>query len=188
MAINLNSIQSISFSFQDGLRYLCGASIISSRYILTAAHCVSKLRSGYRLYSVIVGEQNTGTDPDCLEGVCNNERQEILVDQVIPHATYDTPRFANDIALIRLTQEIAFSGDYVKPVCLPTTDDLVNRTFGYLVVSGWGTTEDNSPSVELLKARLNVVPIQDCRTAHRQNQLTDDQVCAKGKGIVDTCK
>lgn len=155
---------------------------------MTAAHCVTKLPSGYSLYSVIVGEQDTGTHPDCMDGVCNSDRQEIFFDQVVTHSSYDKPRFANDIALIRLSQDINFASEYVKPVCLPITQTLVNQQFQYMIVSGWGMTEAQSPSQDLLRARVNVVPINDCRVAHRQNQLTDDQVCAKGKDIVDTCK
>lgn len=150
---------------------------------------MTRLRSDIRgVHSVIVGEQNTATDPDCENGVCNGERQEILIEGLTPHPSYNTPRYANDIALVRLSQDLEFSGDYVKPVCLPITNELVKKTFTKLIVSGWGTTENSTTSEYLLKASLNVVPIEDCRTAHRIRQLGDDQICAKGKGIVDTCK
>lgn len=137
---------------------------------------------------MVVGDQNTGTDPDCSEGTCNRERKELFVEETIPHSSYNNPRYANDIALLRLSSDIDFSGEYVKPVCLPVTSVLQSKVVPFLIISGWGTTENNTASQDLLKGRVNVVPINDCRVAHRQNQLTDDQLCAKGKGIIDTCR
>lgn len=140
------------------------------------------------MYSVVVGEQNTETDPDCQDGtICNTERKEIFVEEIIKHESYNSPRYANDIAILRLASDIDFSGEYVKPICLPMTNALVQQSFSYLIVSGWGTTENQTGSVDLLKARLDVVPIQDCRTALLTKVFNDDQVCAKGNGIVDTC-
>lgn len=107
--------------------------------------------------------------------------------ETIPHPSYNDPRYANDIALLRLSSDIDF-GEYVKPVCLPVTSVLLTKVVPFLIISGWGTTENNTASQDLLKGRVNVVPISDCRVAHRQNQLTDDQLCAKGKGIIDTCR
>lgn len=137
---------------------------------------------------MILGEQNTVTDPDCVDGVCNDEKQEILVDKVVVHKQYNNPRWANDIALVRLSQDANFNGDYIKPVCLPITNTLVEQTLRTVIAAGWGTTENQTQSTDLLKARLSVVPINDCRTALRLNQLDDNQLCAKGAGIVDTCK
>lgn len=149
---------------------------------------MSRLASGYELYSVIVGEHNTETHPDCQDEVCNNDRREYFVEQVVSHERYNMPRYANDIGLIRVSQDINFDSDFVKPTCLPITNALVSRAVQNLIVSGWGTTETNAPSTELLRARLTVVPINDCKVALRQNQLTDDQLCAKGKGTIDTCQ
>lgn len=135
----------------------------------------------------MVGEHNTKEDPDCQDGICNRERKEIFIEEQIHHESYNTPRYANDIGLLRLATDIDFSGEYVKPICLPMTNALVRQNFSYLIVSGWGTTENQTASTELLKARLDVLPIEDCRTALLNRVFNDDQVCAKGNGIVDTC-
>lgn len=123
-----------------------------------------------------------------MDGVCNPARKEFFFDRVISHESYNTPRYANDIALIRLSQDISFAEDYIKPVCLPITTTLVNQNVKNLILAGWGTTEKQVTSPELLKARLSVVPLDDCRAAHRRVTLDDKQICVKGSGNVDSCK
>uniref|UniRef100_A0A1B6M098 Peptidase S1 domain-containing protein n=1 Tax=Graphocephala atropunctata TaxID=36148 RepID=A0A1B6M098_9HEMI len=49
--------------------YECGGTIITSLYILTAAHCQADSLS-QELVEVRLGEHNVATDPDCVDGVC----------------------------------------------------------------------------------------------------------------------
>lgn len=56
-------------------------------------------------------------------------------------------------------------------------------------MAGWGATEGYLHSSELVKAKLRVVPMDDCRAALGQTLSFDEkQVCAQGRGIVDSCK
>lgn len=48
-----------------GTKLSCGGTIITRRYILTAAHCVSFLGSRLTLRDVILGEYDIRSDPDC---------------------------------------------------------------------------------------------------------------------------
>lgn len=155
---------------------------------MTAAHCVSRLPSTTSFYSIVLGEHNTATDPDCQDGLCSPSTREVFFDRVIAHPSYNTPRFANDIAVVRLSEDLTFNEDHIKPVCLPITWTLQTQSLKSLVVAGWGTTETQAPSQELLKARLSVASLDECRDVHRTVQFSDNQICAKGPGIVDTCK
>jgi secreted trypsin-like serine protease len=95
------------------------------RYVLTAAHCISKVPPEWKLVSVRLGEWDTKTVQDCddsyvNEQVCNNPHVDVSVEQKIVHESYE-PNSKNqhhDIALLRLTKNVQYS-DFIKPICLP---------------------------------------------------------------------
>lgn len=90
-------------------KFTCGASLISSKHVLTCAHCVTNLPSGYSIEAVRLGEYDLTTDPDCRQAnqdlrECNPSYQDVPIAELIPHADYNTPRYANDIALVRMAR------------------------------------------------------------------------------------
>lgn len=90
-------------------KFTCGASLISSKHVLTCAHCVSNLPTGYSIEAVRLGEYDLNTDPDCRQveqdlRLCNPSYQDVPIAELIPHADYNTPRYSNDIALVRLAR------------------------------------------------------------------------------------
>lgn len=90
-------------------KFTCGASLISSKHVLTCAHCVTNLPAGYSIEAVRLGEYDLSTDPDCRQvdqdlRECNPSYQDVPIAELIPHADYNTPRYANDIALVRLAR------------------------------------------------------------------------------------
>lgn len=92
-------------------KFTCGSSLISNKYLLTAAHCITNLPSSYEVEAVRLGEYDRRTDPDCRtvdddQEDCNAPIQDILVEKLIPHPKYNTPRYANDVGLIRLTKTL----------------------------------------------------------------------------------
>lgn len=113
-----------------------------------AAHCITdeETTSKWALTHVRLGEWDTSKDKDCEDGyneeiVCSQPPVDITIEQKIPHEHFDKNSVDkhNDIALLRLSKEVAFSS-FIKPICLPTeqgsaSDLLVNKT---LEVAGWG--------------------------------------------------
>lgn len=109
----------------------CTATLISDQWAVTVAHCVQGFP---RLHSILFGAHN-------LNAWTETERRNIKVSEVIIHNKWDFPR--NDIALLKLEHAVDFS-EYIRPVCLPTRDDMNNVYQGTdATVVGWGMTLDN---------------------------------------------
>jgi gram-positive specific serine protease len=92
---------------------------------------------------VRLGELDSRSDSDCNadQSVCNPPVQDFEIERVIAHAMYDTPKYANDIALIRLRQS-ATALSAVSPLCLPLDGyagaaENLNGING--IIAGWGS-------------------------------------------------
>ncbi|XP_049877529.1 CLIP domain-containing serine protease HP8 [Pectinophora gossypiella] len=178
-----------------GSGFYCGGVLISSRYVMTAAHCVKgqDLPTNWRLSQVRLGEWNTSSINDCVMDDCAHPVQDVPVEETIAHEDYN-PQDSNqhhDIALLRLARPAKFS-DFVQPICLPVTPDTRNKRFeGYnMEVAGWGKTETRSQSDVKLKVTVPVVNTNECASVYNrvERQIIDKQLCAGGNAGQDSCR
>lgn len=109
----------------DG-HFHCGASLITKDYVLTAAHCVRRVkRSKIR---IILGDHDQTVISDA-------DAKMRAVSAIIKHRHFDSNTYNHDIALLKLRKPIQYTKN-IMPVCLPLDEfDPAGKTG---IAVGWG--------------------------------------------------
>lgn len=152
----------------------CGGTLVSSRWILTAAHCVRK-----RLF-VRLGEHNLQQS--------DGTEIEFRVELSIKHPRYDKKTVDNDVALLKLPREVERS-NFIGYSCLPERYQAL-PTGHTCTIIGWGKKRHNDDAgTDILhEAEVPIVPNERCRAVYHDYTITKNMFCAGHKrGRIDTC-
>uniref|UniRef100_A0A2K6C2C4 Serine protease 22 n=1 Tax=Macaca nemestrina TaxID=9545 RepID=A0A2K6C2C4_MACNE len=163
-------------SIQKNGTHQCAGSLLTSRWVITAAHCFKDNLNKPSLFSVLLGAWQLGNP--------GSRSQKVGVAWVQPHPMYSWKEGARaDIALVRLEHSIQFS-ERVLPICLPDASiHLPPNTHCW--ISGWGSIQDGVPLPHPQTLQKLKVPIIDSEVCSRlywrgagHEAITEDMLCA----------
>lgn len=146
-------------------QHYCGGSLVSSKWIVTAAHCLSDSSGNPYVAesgdTVGVGNYNV------------TQTTNYSVKRFIVHPQYNSTTFDNDIGLIELNNEVRS----IAPIVYDTSDTFTTGT--QTKIAGWGTMHEGSydPSDSLMEALTPLVDYNRCNASY-DGALTNNMICA----------
>nr|XP_039274309.1 transmembrane protease serine 2-like [Styela clava] len=161
----------------------CGGTIVSDRWVVSAAHCVDSISStSYAFVRIVAGITLLN------EAITSTNIYDI--DKIVYHPQYSSSTLMNDIAVIHVTKNFEYSTE-IQPACLPLAGQVFTDNSN-VDVTGWGSIISGGSASNILQAvTIPLVNLETCKTSFPAvgYHLKDGMICAgTAAGGKDSCQ
>uniref|UniRef100_A0A182MV10 Peptidase S1 domain-containing protein n=1 Tax=Anopheles culicifacies TaxID=139723 RepID=A0A182MV10_9DIPT len=173
-------IQLSSFKYIPDLTIVASGTLIHPKFVLTTAHTLKSSRR----YLARFGEWNLNSSAEIYP------RQDIHIERHIIHPSYRDefiPEY--DVALAMLRENIIYT-EHIRPLCLPSAEDLFEGQ--RCIETGWGyeTTSDTQATI-MKRLKLEIISHERCQeffdTLDDNFELSRSVMCVEGSKSENTC-
>lgn len=176
-----------NFPYQVSLlaqgQQFCGGSIVSSRVVVTAAHCVEAVRGMTHMISVRAGSNNTDEGGSLHRAMRAESNPE--------YNNYNFAEKLSDVGIIVVDPPFEFD-ETKRAIPLPYRRFSGPKDGSLVTISGFGRVSEGGPASNHLKAvSVPVVPLEECKKVYNAFgvDVTEDSFCGGYKsGRRDSCQ
>ncbi|XP_030310831.1 enteropeptidase [Calypte anna] len=162
-------------------RPICGASLVSDEWLVTAAHCVYGRQLKPSQWKAVLGLYDQ-SDMTQLPTVFQK------IDKIVTNPHYMKHTKDSDIALMHLQYKVQYT-DYIQPICLPEKNQQFLPGIN-CSIAGWGSIMNEGPTSDILQeAEVPLISNEKCQRWMPEYRITENMICAGyDTGGIDSCQ